>query len=122
MITDVERAVAIPVYGNGDVRDRDDAQRMVAATGCAGVMIGRAALGAPWVFSADPVDRDARTRIIRRHVELILAHLPERTALVQLKKHLAWYSTGRPGSAQARPAIFQATDAGRVQEIFWAVW
>lgn len=122
VIADVVRAVAIPVVGNGDVRDRDDARRMLTATGCAGVMIGRAALGAPWVFSADPVDRDARTRIIRRHVELILAHLPERTALVQLKKHLAWYSTGRPGSAQARPAIFQATDAARVQEIFWAVW
>ena len=122
VIASVVEAVGIPVIGNGDVRDHDDARRMVAATGCAAVMIGRAALGAPWVFCAAPPDRDERARIIRRHVELILAHLPERMALIQLKKHLAWYSTGLPGSALARPEIFRAADAGAAQDVFWRLW
>jgi tRNA-dihydrouridine synthase B len=119
VIARVVAAVDIPVVGNGDVRDRDDAHRMVEATGCAAVMIGRAALGAPWVFSPSPVDPEARTRIIRRHLELIAAHLPERIALIQMKKHLAWYSSGLPGSAQMRSTLFEGRDAAAVQEMFW---
>jgi nifR3 family TIM-barrel protein len=122
IIASVVDAVSIPVVGNGDVRDHDDARRMAETTGCAAVMIGRAALGAPWVFSDEPPDRDGRARIVRRHVELILAHLPAHTALVQLKKHLAWYSSGRPGAALARPEIFRATTPDGVQEVFWRLW
>lgn len=122
VIASVVDAVRIPVIGNGDVRDRDGARRMAEATGCAGVMIGRAALGAPWIFSPMPLDRDGRARVIRRHVELILRHLPERLAVVQVKKHLAWYSSGLPGAAHARPAIFQATDVAAAQEVFWRLW
>jgi nifR3 family TIM-barrel protein len=122
VIASVVAAVSIPVIGNGDVRDRADAHRMAAATGCAAVMIGRAALGAPWVFAPRVVGRDERARIVRRHVELIETHLPPRLALVQLKKHLAWYSSGWPGSASARPSLFQATDRAAVQQIFWRAW
>src|SRR5688572_19919160 len=64
VIARVVAAVAIPVVGNGDVRDRDDASRMRQVTGCAAVMIGRAALGAPWVFSAEPPSQAVRARII----------------------------------------------------------
>ena len=122
LIASVVAAVAIPVVGNGDVRDRDGARRMVATTGCAAVMIGRGALGAPWVFSAEPPDRDVRARIIRRHVELMLAHLSPHLALIQMKKHLAWYSSGLPGSAQMRQSIFEQTSPGAVQEVFWRLW
>jgi tRNA-dihydrouridine synthase B len=122
VIASVVAAVAIPVIGNGDVRDQDDARRMTAETGCAAVMIGRAALGAPWVFSPAPLDRDARARVIRRHVELMLAHLAPHLALIQMKKHLAWYSSGLPGSAQMRQTIFERTDPAAVQEIFWQLW
>jgi tRNA-dihydrouridine synthase len=114
--------VRVPVIGNGDVRSVDDARAMLAATGCAAVMIGRGALGAPWIFSGGPVDRETRAAIIRRHVELVEAHLPARVALVQLKKHLAWYSTGLPGSAALRPRLFAATSAAEVSERFWAGW
>jgi tRNA-dihydrouridine synthase B len=122
VIAAVVAAVRLPVVGNGDVRGADDARAMVAATGCAAVMIGRGALGAPWIFGGRPVERDARAAIIRRHTELIEAHLPERRALVQLKKHLAWYSAGLPGSAALRPRLFEATSAAEVRALFWALW
>ncbi|MGH7308959.1 MAG: tRNA dihydrouridine synthase DusB [Candidatus Rokuibacteriota bacterium] len=122
VIAEVVSAVAVPVTGNGDVRSRADALAMTQATGCAAVMIGRGALGAPWVFCPVPPGRDERARIIRRHCELIEAHLPPREALIQLKKHLAWYSAGSPGSARLRPRLFQAPDARGVQALFWEAW
>jgi nifR3 family TIM-barrel protein len=122
IIAAVVDAVSVPVVGNGDVRTHADAAAMVAATGCAAVMIGRGALGAPWIFRGENVAREERAGIIRRHAALIEAHLPERQALVQLKKHLAWYAAGLPGSAAARERLFQAATPGAVYEIFWALW
>jgi tRNA-dihydrouridine synthase B len=119
VIAGVVAAVSLPVVGNGDVRSRADAEAMIRLTGCAAVMIGRGALGAPWIFSAAPLDEPGRARVIRRHCALIETHLPPRLALVQLKKHLAWYSAGSPGSARLRPAIFTAPDAATAQAIFW---
>jgi nifR3 family TIM-barrel protein len=122
IIADVVAAVRIPVTGNGDVRSRADAAAMAAATGCAAVMIGRGALGAPWVFGPREPTKDERAAVIRRHVELIHAHLAAREALLQLKKHLAWYSAGRPGSAELRARLFQSAGATEVADRFWAAW
>ena len=122
IIAAVVDAVAIPVVGNGDVRSHADAALMGAATGCAAVMIGRGALGAPWIFRGEDVPREERAGIIRRHCALIEIHLPARPALIQLKKHLAWYSSGRAGSAAARERLFQAATPGEVYEIFWSLW
>jgi tRNA-dihydrouridine synthase B len=122
IIASVVDAVAIPVVGNGDVRSRADALAMVAATGCAAVMIGRGALGAPWIFAAGATTRDERAPIIRRHAELIQTHLPAPTALVQLKKHLAWYASGFPGAARLREALFALDSPAAVQDAFWAAW
>jgi len=95
---------------------------MRAATGCAAVMIGRGALGKPWIFAGVEIERDERARIIRRHCELIEAHLPARLALVQLKKHLAWYAVERPGMARLRQQLFELPDASAVLDLFWAGW
>jgi nifR3 family TIM-barrel protein len=122
IIAAVVAAVRIPVTGNGDVHSVDDARAMVAATGCAAVMIGRGALGAPWIFRGAPAGREERAAIIARHIALIQAHLPERMALVQLKKHLAWYSTGLPGSAAVRLRLFESASAAEAYERFWALW
>jgi len=122
IIAAVVAAVRVPVTGNGDVRSVDDARAMVAATGCAAVMIGRGALGRPWVFRGREVSREERVTVIRRHTALIRQHLPERLALVQLKKHLAWYSEGLPYAARTRPALFAARTADDVCEIFWSIW
>jgi tRNA-dihydrouridine synthase B len=122
VIRAVVQAVTIPVTGNGDVGTHADAAAMVRATACAAVMIGRAALGKPWIFRTDTPGREERAAIIRRHCELIETYLPERTALVQLKKHLAWYAAGLAGAARVRPQLFQARDAAHVQDIFWGLW
>lgn len=122
IIAEVVSAVGLPVTGNGDVRGHADALAMHAATGCAAVMIGRGALGAPWVFRASPTTDDDRARIIRRHCALLQEHLPERAALLQLKKHLAWYSSGRPYGAHLRPALFAASSADAVKALFWRHW
>src|SRR5262249_25471599 len=100
IIRDVVEAVRIPVTGNGDVRSMADARRMVEATGCQSVMIGRGALGSPWVFDGEfeSLAPDARrayqARVIARHCELIRRHFQDKYALVQMKKHLAWYAEG----------------------------
>ena len=122
IIASVVDAVSIPVTGNGDVRTRADAAAMARATGCAAVMIGRGALGAPWVFCRETPGPDTRAGVIRRHAELIEAHLPARLALLQLKKHLAWYSGGLPGGARVRETLFRASDARAVNETFWRFW
>lgn len=122
VIASVVDAVRVPVIGNGDVRSRADARAMVAATGCAGVMIGRGALGVPWLFSPCAVSREDRARIVRRHCALMEAHFPQRIAVIQIKKHLAWYTHGLPFAAPARPLIFQAPDVAGAQAIFWRVW
>jgi tRNA-dihydrouridine synthase B len=122
IIAEVVAAVGIPVTGNGDVRSREQAIAMQHATGCAAVMIGRGALGSPWVFRASPTTDDDRARIIRHHCALIQEHFPERLALIQLKKHLAWYSSGRPHSAHLRPALFAASSAEAAQAQFWRHW
>jgi tRNA-dihydrouridine synthase B len=122
VIAEVVAAVRVPVTGNGDVRSVDDARAMVAATGCAAVMIGRGALGRPWIFRGTDVSREERSRVIRRHSALIEAHLPPRLALVQLKKHLSWYSDGLPFAARMRPALFAASTVGEVYGLFWRLW
>jgi tRNA-dihydrouridine synthase B len=74
------------------------------------------------VFRASPTTDGDRARIIRRHCVLIEEHLPERAALLQLKKHLSWYSSGRPFGARLRPALFAASSADAVQTLFWRHW
>jgi len=74
------------------------------------------------VFRGTEVAREERARIIRRHAELIDAYLPPRTALIQLKKHLAWYASGFPHAARLREEIFQAEERAAVHDVFWAAW
>ena len=128
IIAEVVDAVRIPVTGNGDVHTMADARRMMAETGCRSVMIGRGALGRPWVFdeayeALPPADRRAyRARVIARHVALIQAHCPEKYALIQLKKHLSWYTDGLGHARECRVAIFQARAADEAWEIFQRYW
>ena len=122
IIASVVGGVRIPVTGNGDVRSHDDARAMIRATGCAAVMIGRGALGAPWIFAGRAVPRDEKARIIRRHCGLIEASFDPRTALVQLKKHLAWYTSGLPCAARIRAEVFGAPSAAAVDDAFWRNW
>lgn len=109
-------AVDIPVLGNGDIWEAADALRMVAETGCAGVVIGRGCLGRPWLFRdlADAfTGRPTRTlpslgevaAMVRRHGELLAGLYGEKHGLTDLRKHMAWYFKGFPVGGELRRGL-----------------
>jgi nifR3 family TIM-barrel protein len=118
----------IPVIGNGDVKDVEGYQRMKSATGCDGVMIGRGAMGNPWLFrslvalesgAADPGPPTLAERraVWRRHAELVLAHSPERMRIHELRKTLAWYSRGLHGGSHLRQRSFDRGDVAALVDL-----
>ena len=113
IIRDVVEAVDIPITGNGDVTSYSQAFQMMAETGCVSVMIGRAAIGRPWVFNPDfdgwPVERqrEYQEEVITRHVELIRSFLPKGNfQMLQMKRHLSYYSSGLPAARECRRMLF----------------
>lgn len=109
-------AVTIPVIGNGDVVEPADAVRMLEQTACAGVMVGRGAIGRPWVFMqmaaavrGEPVaqfrDPAGIMGIALCHAQMLALHLGERTAVHQMRGEMAHYSRGLPGAARLRQAL-----------------
>ncbi|HEY8278231.1 MAG TPA: tRNA dihydrouridine synthase DusB [Bdellovibrionota bacterium] len=120
--------VKIPVTGNGDVKNFADARRMMEETGCKTVMIGRGALGKPWVFDPEFEQLSAsaqhayKFKVIERHLDLIETHMPERFALVQAKKHLAWYIAGVKGSAKGRATVFTFEEIRGLRNWFKEYW
>ncbi len=108
VIAAVKRSVGIPVIGNGDLGSYEDGQKMMATTGCDGVMIGRAALGAPWVFAPEPplVTMALRTSALSRHLALIAQFLPTERLLGHIKSTACRYFKGAHGGAAIRNQIF----------------
>ena len=115
-IAKVKAAVSIPVVGNGDVIDGPSALRMLRETGCDGLMIGRGALGRPWVFLeiraalrgepfAAPKRQELNERILR-HARLELDAKGDH-GMVELRKHLPLYFTGRRGASALKKALSQ---------------
>jgi nifR3 family TIM-barrel protein len=109
LIGKVKKAVLIPVIGNGDITTPLLAKKMLEETGCDGVMIGRGALGNPWIFGAygsGPLEReptapdlDERQRVIRHHFTLVEAYYGEKWAARKFQKHVYWYTKGLRGCA-----------------------
>jgi len=128
IIREVVEAVSVPVTGNGDVRSMAEARCMAAETGCGSVMIGRGALGRPWIFDeafdalSPGGQRDYKARVIARHVALIREHFHEKYALVQMKKHLAWYTEGLGHASECRARIFQTRTPEEVSDVFQVYW
>ena len=113
IIRQVKQAVRIPVIGNGDVTDARSAARMYEQTGCDLVMVGRGALGAPWVFAEIeayltherwrlPPPVALRMATLYRQVEDTVRLKGEKVALLQARKHAAWYVRGLRGAADFR--------------------
>lgn len=118
IIRQVKEAVKIPVIGNGDVFKPEDAKRMLDETGCDGVMIARGAKGNPWIFKRTAhyletgellpgPDVEEIKAMILRHGKLLVQYKGEKTAMREMRKHMAWYTAGLPHSASLRNEINQ---------------
>ncbi|NLG49610.1 MAG: tRNA dihydrouridine synthase DusB [Chloroflexi bacterium] len=104
-IAEVREAVRVPVLANGDVRAPEDIAAIKRATGCQGVLIGRGAVGNPWIFArrdAASVSHEQRLAMIRHHLEMMLAYYGEQNGLVLFRKHLIKYVQGWPDAALLR--------------------
>ncbi len=103
-IAEVVQAVRqIPVIGNGDIHTPEDARHMMAVTGCQGVMIGRAALSAPWIFRdihsflttgvvGEPLSVEEKCRLMRDHFYNLVRWRNERVAVCEFRKRISWYA------------------------------
>ncbi|MBI4971015.1 MAG: tRNA dihydrouridine synthase DusB [Candidatus Omnitrophica bacterium] len=116
----VKETVKIPVFGNGDVMCGDDAKRLLEETGCDGVMIGRGALGNPWIYkSIESVlnggvpttkpDLETIKKTALRHFELEIETEGEKMGVLKCRKILCWYFAGQPGAAEFRNKINATT-------------
>lgn len=108
----VKKKVSIPVIGNGDIENYQDAQDRMAESGCDGVMIGRGALGNPWAFSADgrPASLAGLLPGVRRHLELMAEHLPTERMLGVIKSQIGRYFRDLPHSSHYRQLVFACPD------------
>ena len=118
----VKEAVSMPVIGNGDIRDGKSAERMLRETGCDGIMVARAAEGNPWVFAeillylqtGKEMERPSYQMVremILRHTKLLTELKGEHLALLEMRKHAAWYLKGVPGAADLRRRISSISTA-----------
>ena len=114
MIAAVKRAVSrIPVIGNGDVMSRGDGIRMMEETGCDLVMIGRGALGNPWIFDKDHEGRPSPEElkaVMLRHLTDTAELKGDHIAVLEMRKHVGWYLKGRPGAAAFRDQVNRIDD------------
>ncbi len=124
VIRDVVRTVSIPVTGNGDVQSLAGARQMMEATGCAGVMVGRGALGRPWIFDAahdlrsDVEQRAHEAGVVDAHLALIERSLPPDDAVVHTKRQLALYATGRHAAGALRAQIFRTASIEEARAVY----
>ncbi|MBQ6313056.1 MAG: tRNA dihydrouridine synthase DusB [Lachnospiraceae bacterium] len=126
VIRDIKKELNIPVIGNGDVKDPASAQRMFEETGCDAVMIGRGAIGNPWVFGqliaaerGDPVSKasfDDKEAMLLEQARLSVAEHGEPMGICRLRGTAGWYFKGMRGAAQIRDMFHQVSTYEELKE------
>ena len=131
-IAAIKRSVSVPVVGNGEIFTAADAVRMFERTGCDAVMIGRGAMGNPWLFSeiraallygeayTPPTDRE-RIETAVRQLDIAVAEKGEKLGVLQSRGQLSWYLKGIRGAAGARGALNCATTRDEMASILFGV-
>jgi len=135
-IGEVKKLVSIPVIANGDIKTAEDIEKCLELTGADGIMIGRGALGNPWIFNygyPDPPppaelgglrrtsNPELRMRelygVVLRHAELYLQHYGSEHGLVTFRKHLIWYFKGVPGVKELRRELVKVETMGDLETV-----
>ena len=132
IISKVKKSVSIPVIANGDITDAASAAEMYEKTGCDLVMVGRGALGKPWLFQQisaymkneillpePPVSQ--RMLIMIKHIESLCNELGTRTGIREGRKHALWYTKGLRGSAEYRRQLSTIETVEQLQEIAFRI-
>ena len=132
MIAEVIKRVSIPVVGNGDIFDGPSAAKMLEETNCDFLMVGRGALGRPWVFSQinaylqngiilpePPVSE--RMRVMVKHVRKICEYKGERIGIREARKHAAWYAKGIRGAAKYRKDLSLIESIEQLEELAFKI-
>ncbi len=129
LISQVKREIEIPVSGSGDIFTPQDAKNMLDDTGCDAVMIGRGALGNPWIFSQihhflnygeliPQPSVEERIRVCLEHAELSVKEKGEYVGLITMRKHIVWYTMWMAHSRELRQKIFSLKTLDEVKLAF----
>ena len=119
IIKEVKESVNIPVIGNGDIKTVYDAKRMIDETGCDAVMIGRSALGNPWIILdtvnyltygilPKEITKQEKIDMCIKHLNYLLGFKPEKVAVLEMRSHIAWYLKGVEGAREIKNELFKA--------------
>ena len=119
IIKEVKKNVSIPVFGNGDVKNGEDAKKMFETTNADGIMVGRGALGNPWIFEQIScemenkefyISNEEKLNIILEHLNLSVEDKGEKVALMEMRKHLGWYIKNTKDASKIRELINKITE------------
>lgn len=129
IIKKVKEKVRIPVIGNGDIKNPEDAKKMFDFTGCDAVMIGRGALGNPWIFGRTVHFLETGEMLpeptIQEKIDTVIKHLnmmyqyKGRKGVLEMRKHIAWYIKGLKGAAALRETVNKTEEMDRLIELLY---
>ena len=128
-IAELKQAVKIPVLGNGDIWEAEDALRMMRQTHCDGVIVGRGCLGRPWLFRdladvfngrepLDPPPFEVVLEIMFRHARILADWFGERLAMHSFRRHASWYTKGFRVSSEIRAALMRVETVCQLEQLF----